>query len=409
MKLIADEEILFESPNPQEIYCYSPSLTVLPSGRLAASFDLGGPGVASLPGPRSSHGDFGLSNQARVYLSDDYGGNWRHATSLPMRHARLFMAAGRLYLLGHNGAMNIAVSEDEGENWSRVHVLDDTAEWHQAPCAVHYEKGYIYLTMEQEIPNSTWPGVAPVMMRGRLTDDLTRRSSWTFSNPLRFPEKFQETSSIGSPFYPTAPLMPGQPDVRFCGDPGWLESHVVKIHDPEHNLYGTDILHVWMRAHTGLSNIAAIAQCRIAADGSLTLDCVKSPVGTPMIHVPCPGGHMKFHIVYDEVQKLYWLVSSQSTDSMTRPELLPADRYGLPDNERHRLAFYFSKNLFDWCFAGMVAIGGSARQSRHYAAMIIRGEDLLILSRSGNEMAKSAHNGNLITLHQVKNFRNLVY
>jgi hypothetical protein len=94
---------------------------------------------------------------------------------------------------------------------------------------------------------------------------------------------------------------------------------------------------------------------------------------------------------------------------MTRPHLLPDDRYGLPDNERQRLQLHFSKNLFDWCFAGIVADGGSAKQSRHYASMVIDGEDLYILSRSGNERAKSAHNGNLITFHKVENFRKLIY
>ena len=41
--------------------------------------------------------------------------------------------------------------------------------------------------------------------------------------------------------------------------------------------------------------------------------------------------------------------------------------------------------------------------------MDIDGDDLVILSRSGDERAKSAHDGNLITFHRVKNFRDLVY
>ena len=106
---------------------------------------------------------------------------------------------------------------------------------------------------------------------------------------------------------------------------------------------------------------------------------------------------------------MYFLVSSQSTDSMTRPDLLSQERYGLPDNERHRLALYFSTNLFDWCFAGMVAVGKTPRCSRHYASMVIDGEDLLILSRSGDENARSAHNGNLLTFHRVPDFRSLIY
>ena len=65
--------------------------------------------------------------------------------------------------------------------------------------------------------------------------------------------------------------------------------------------------------------------------------------------------------------------------------------------------------MIDWCFAGVVAIGESAKESRHYAAMDFDGDDLVILSRSGDKDAHSAHEGNMITFHRVKNFRDLVY
>ena len=94
---------------------------------------------------------------------------------------------------------------------------------------------------------------------------------------------------------------------------------------------------------------------------------------------------------------------------MTRPDRLPEERYNLPNNERHRLGLWFSKNLVDWQWAGMVAEGATPRQSRHYASMVIDGDDLLVLSRSGNEKARSAHDGNLITFHVVRGFRDLVW
>jgi hypothetical protein len=128
-----------------------------------------------------------------------------------------------------------------------------------------------------------------------------------------------------------------------------------------------------------------------------------------VLFLPFPGGQMRFHVCYDTKTKLYWLLSSQATDSMTRADRLPPERYDLPNNERHRLVLHFSKNMVDWCFAGVVAIGGSPRQARHYAGMAIDGDDLVILSRSGDARAKSAHDGNLITFHRVKNFRELVY
>ena len=80
-----------------------------------------------------------------------------------------------------------------------------------------------------------------------------------------------------------------------------------------------------------------------------------------------------------------------------------------PDNERRRMQLHFSKNMVDWCFAGIVSIGPGEIAARHYASMIIDGDDLHILSRSGNMRAKSAHNGNIITFHTVRDFRELVY
>jgi hypothetical protein len=41
--------------------------------------------------------------------------------------------------------------------------------------------------------------------------------------------------------------------------------------------------------------------------------------------------------------------------------------------------------------------------------MLIDGEDLCIVSRSGDEHARTAHDGNIITFHRVRNFRSLVY
>ena len=41
-------------------------------------------------------------------------------------------------------------------------------------------------------------------------------------------------------------------------------------------------------------------------------------------------------------------------------------------------------------------------------SMAIDGEDLHILSRSGDHRAKTAHDGNLISLHTVSGFRDLV-
>ena len=164
-----------------------------------------------------------------------------------------------------------------------------------------------------------------------------------------------------------------------------------------------------MRAHTGSTNLAAIAKAVESEDGTITVSLENAPSGAPMLYVPCPGGHMKFHILYDAATKLFWLLSSQATDSMTRPDRLPDDRFDLPNNERQRLTLHFSKNCVDWCFAARVAETRAYGQARHYASMAIQGDDLHVLSRSGDARAKSAHDGNIITFHTVHDSRNLIY
>jgi len=53
----------------------------------------------------------------------------------------------------------------------------------------------------------------------------------------------------------------------------------------------------------------------------------------------------------------------------------------------------------------MVAEGRGKLDSRHYASLLFDGDDLLVLARSGDCRAKTLHDGNLITLHRVRNFR----
>ena len=55
----ADDYVtVFESPDPQSVYCYSPAIINLPGGRLVLTMDLGGKGVPDLPGPKGSRKGF---------------------------------------------------------------------------------------------------------------------------------------------------------------------------------------------------------------------------------------------------------------------------------------------------------------------------------------------------------------
>ena len=412
MKPIAEESVLFRSPNPAGIYCYTPSLCHAFNGRIAASFDLSGPAITELEGPHSDSGDAAGGNQLQIHLSDDHGRSWRRTAVLPMLHATIFRAGKALYVIGHSGRLLISRSDDNGEHWSSPAILESEHQWHQSAGRIDHRHGKVYVAYEQRLGNRNWPDVAPVLLAACEDADLTDPANWTFSEPLDINRQIRFPNDLGVPFFPNADLVPGRRnDPRWCGAPGILETSVVRIYDSDHLFYdpADRTVLLFMRAHTGSSNLAAVLKGVENEDGSLKLDYITTPGGARFFYIPFPGGQMKFHLDYDPVSKLYWLVSSQATDSFTRPERLSDERFNLPNNERNRLQLSFSRNGFDWCFAGMIAIGHRDKASRHYASLLIDGDDLLVLSRSGDDEAASPHNGNLITLHRVADFRSLVY
>ena len=402
------------SSDPKNIPLYTPSILALPEGRLVAAYERGGTARAK------------NAAYAFIQTSDDHGKTWTQRGALRMTHARVFAAGKLLYYLGQKGDLQVARSDDRGETWSEQVALTKGQSWHQSACNVWHANGNVYLVMERRIPseNKAWAvgSLAPVLMRARDDADLTKRESWTFASELVFSDLIPGYKQndlgldfFGVPFYaqayPDRAVVATTPKRRTNSPLGWLETNVVQITDPKHVWFDPSghTFHLFMRAHTAGTGYAALAKVVEQADGSMKTQLEHAPSGKTMLFLPMPGGQMRFHVSYDEKTKLYWLLSSQATDSMTRPDRLPEERYDLPNNERHRLVLHFSKNMVDWCFAGVVAVTPSPKQARHYASMDIDGDDLVILSRSGDERAKSAHDGNLITFHRVRGFRDLVY
>ena len=411
------ESIVYRSPYPPKVYAYSPGLTRLDTGRLIATMDQGIRDKSKVPDLRID--ETGRTWGGKIYTSDDRGASWTHRSNMPMCHARPFQAGKALYVLGHGGDLGVMRSLDQGDTWEGPFWLTKGERWHQAPCSVWFTRGRIYLVMERNTDTSFkgWPVavLAPVVLSAKVTDDLTQRASWTFSNELTYQDAVAQAGEpylLGIPFFTPGNTDPkSKGDKRYMAPPGWLETNILQFQDPDHVWYDPTgrTFHLWMRSHCGLSNVACIAKAVEDEDGAITVSVEKAPSGAPILFMPCPGGQMKFHILYDEKTKLFWLLSSQTTDSMTKPDRLPDNRYNLPNNERHRLVLHFSKNAVDWCFAARVADSGNPGQGRHYASMVIDGDDLHVLSRSGDAEAKCSHNGNLITFHTVKNFRDLVY
>lgn len=414
IRALAPNHVVFDETPGQPTPLGCPSILRLEGGRLVAASDRGGVTLQAEGSPR-----------ARICTSDDGGLTWTARGTSPLNQARLFQCGTVLYYLGYNHDLKIMKSEDRGEHWSEPFDLKTgKSQWYAQPCNVWHAKGNVYLVMERRVYEDNKSGwtignLAPVLMRAREKDDLTLPSSWTYASELAFadliPGYRQNNLALdffGVPFFPqdfpkAKQVAPGRP----MHPMGWLETNVVQITDPNHLWFDPKqrTFHLFMRAHTGGTGFAAIAQVIENDDGTMTTGLVHAPSGKTHLFLPFPGGQMRFHVLYDAPTKLYWLLGTQATDSMTRPEALPKDRYQLPNNERQRLVLHFSKNMVDWCFAGLVAVAPGNRGARHYASMDFDGDDLVILARSGDERALSAHNGNLVTFHRVKNFRNLVY
>jgi len=399
--------VLWKTSDPMHEIGYCPALARLPGGRLIGSM---------LHAGKETDGDRPWT--VKVYTSDDRGRNWVHRTDVRMIDSFPFVAGSTVYVIGGRHDLRILKSVDHGDTWSAPVKLTEGKLWYSHPGSAVYANGRVYFVMEQ-ITEPTRRGFpvhvfAPVVLSARVEDDLTRPEAWTFSNVLSFRDVRREVGDpqlIGVPFY--APGRYEHPTTwRAMSEIGWGETNLVRINDPEHIWYDPAgrTFHLLMRANTGRTNLACLAKAVESAEGGrITVGLQEAPSGEPMLYVPLPGGQLSFHIVYDERTRLWWLLSSQATDSMKRVELLARKRYNMPDNERHRLALHFSKNCIDWCFAGLVAAVDDVGQSRHGGNMVIDGDDLHVLMRSADAEAKNAHNSNMITFHTIKRFRELVY
>lgn len=410
--LAQDYVLIAKSPDAENMPLYSPSILRLSSGRL----------VISYTEARKKASD-GVDFQV-ILTSDNAGLTWtKRSEQTAALQGRIFEANGVLYYIATGAGLPVCRSIDNGNTWSNpVYLTSKDKTWQQTAANVWYANGNVYLEMELRVRviNAWGAGEkAPVLLRGKITDDLTNAANWTFSSVLDFGdlipcyrENQPKTDYFGVPFYPQSypdrnVIAPG----RSFSPMGWAEGNVVQILDSKHYWYDDSgsTFHIFLRALTGMTNYGAVCKVVENDDGTMTTMLETVPSGKKILFVQMPGGHNRFHILYDVTTKMYWLLSNQSIDSMTKAELLDADRNDLGYGERNRLVLHFSKNMIDWCFAGVVATGQTQIESRNYAAMDFDGNDLVILSRSGDTDAHSAHETNLITFHRVKNFRNLIY
>jgi hypothetical protein len=402
--LANDYTVLWKTADPQHEIGYCPALARLPGGRL----------IGCMLHARPKSGEE-RPWTVKVYTSDDGGGTWQHRNDVSMIDCFPFVAGSSVYVIGGRHDLTIVRSDDQGDTWSKPVKLTEGKLWYSHPGSAVYTNGRIYFVMEQitePIENGFPTHVfAPVVISAKLRDDLTTPAAWTYSNALGFQQVLKEEGDphlIGVPYYKAGSHGSG----RTMGPLGWGEASLIQIKDPDHQWFDPDghTFHIFLRAVSGRTNVACLAKAVESEDGKkITVSLQHTPSGETMLFIPFPGGQVSFHIAYDEQTKRYWMISSQATDSMRKVELLEKKRYGMPPQERNRLALHFSKNAVDWCFAGLVASVDDVGQSHHGGNMLIDGDDLVILMRTADANALNAHNSNLITFHRVKDFRSLVY
>ena len=275
-----------------------------------------------------------------VSLSDDSGKTWTVGMQGNFNSGTLFEMDDKLYLMTAdktNRNLVIYCSEDEGKTWSNANILD-TRNWSEAPSEVLVQKGKLYLTMDVECASAVSKGykgnaaLSPILMRAEIGADLTKSENWVFSSEIAYSDIVPD-GTVNVVDYVDVPNNYGD-----AKSTGWAASNLFQIYDEQQMWYDEDMssFFIYMHGNKGNQGYATLLKIVESENGEMSPVLIKT-VATQKIlfFVPMPGGNQPFHIVYDETTGLYWQTSNYL-------------------NEDNRIALYFSKNAYDWSFAGIV-------------------------------------------------------
>jgi len=377
MNILAQEYVIVaESPDRDLVYAGSPSLAQLPTGELIASYEW------FRPVPKKES----IPNQTEIKASADGGHTWKLRGKTDIIWPSLFVYDDALYMIGNRRRSReviISRSLDGGYNWHKEVTLFNVRS-HGAPTSVTCQNGYIYRAFET-CPKtgrsgggrSSWESF---VVAGDIKKDLLSSSAWRMSNTVRYP---------GTPENMNVRSYPPEIGTEDC----WLEGNIISVQGQLRN-----ILRVHMK---GRATVGMAAICDLDDDGGgmnyrFSQFC-------PMLGAQC-----KFHIIFDEVSQLFWTTVTPPVDTFSPVEdkLRELGFRGPPGNERRILLLIYSLDAMNWFQAGCVAMSRKVLDSFSYASQLIVGEDLLVLARSSVN-GLNQHDTNFITLHRVKNFRDL--
>ena len=373
--LAGDYQILAESPDPANVYTGSPCLALLPSGRLVASYEWfrQQPYVEKIP------------DQLDILVSDDDGSRWRKTAALDIIWPSLFAVDEALYCIGNRRLSReiiIARSTDGGASWSESSQLFG-GRHHNAPTNVLFRQGRVYRAFEtcpegdDVVGRSQWESL---VIAGDLERDLLDPAAWRMSNRVQFPgvpdvlsqRRYQASAA--------------DKVVEDC----FIEGNIIDVRGEMRVLLRTII--------DGQTTGGVASVCSLEDDGeNLDYRFVQ--------FYPMPGAQCKFHIVYDEQSDLFWTTVCLPTDTWQAREPLRAVGFASPPgNERRILMLMYSLDALNWFQGGCVAMSRSIFEAFSYASQLVRGDDLLVISRT-SQGGHNQHDTNLVTLHRIEKFR----
>lgn len=375
--LAPDFVVVAESPDPALHYAGSPCLIAGPDGRLLASYEW------FQPAPLTET----LPNQLEIAASEDEGASWRPLARLDMIWPSLFVVGAAVYLIGNRRLSREIViqrSRDGGVTWSSESVLF-RGPYHNAPTSVLMRNGQVYRAFETCPPGDDVVGRGQwrsLVVAGDMERDLLDPAHWRMSNQLPFPEvPWQLQQGRYAASYEDRV-------VENC----WIEGNVIDVRGE---------LRVLLRTIIDGYTTGGIAAVNRVVDAGDDLRCEFL-----QFH-PMPGAQCKFHIVHDAVSDLFWTAVNLQTNSwQDRKAFRDMGFTGPPGNERRLLMLMYSLDALNWFQAGCIAMTRSPMESFSYASLLVRGADLLVLSRTSLG-GRNQHDTNRITLHRVKRFRQL--
>ena len=375
---LTDEFVVIDTVPEPDVLTDAPSLVRLPDGNLLCACPRLVGGAGHLQATLRRLGPDTLN----VYASADHGGSWQELHRLPFLAGRLFLHDGSAFYLGvgpERKGVWISRSDDGGEGWTEpVQLL--AGSFYAAASGMAVRDGRIYwafgaVNAEGEFNRK---GSRLLAVAGDLSADLTSPAAWRRSSDLEYPGT------------PAELVRPGRPRER----DHWLEPNVVNAPD------GVRVI-VRLRLD-GYATAGLAAVCDLADDGEHLDLCFSQ-------YYPTPGAQNHFHIIHDEVTRLYWMVCNLPTRTQGagghQVSEWPGFR-GSPGNERRFLMLFHGVDALNWFPAGCVAQWPSPAQAFNYTTPLIDGQDLLIVSRTSRN-GRDQHDNDLITFHRLPDFRSL--